>query len=440
MTSSRVAVVSLQDRRFALRTWDLTSGREPSVIALPEGPSAIRFSADGSKVAVADSRGIRILDAAGGRELAVFLGGHTGPVRALAFSPDGESLATASLDKTARVWTLHGGASILTFRAGQTPVTGGFHPDGLRLVTLGAEGVNLWDAGTGRLLGTLRGHEGALASLAVSPDGTRFATGGADRTALIWEAASARQIQSLRGHTGTVTSLCFCPDRTRVLTGSSDKTARLWDGSTGRELLTLRGHTSDIPAAACSPDGRLIATGSADNTARIWDAATGRELNVLRGHDSALRGHGFLITGVAFSPDGAQLLTASVDGAARLWDTASGRLVSTLTGHQHALTSAAFSPDGSRIATASFDKTVRIWDSATGEHRFTLGPYDDRLSSATYSVDGRRLAIMDAQGYVKMHPMDLPSLIQLARRRVTRPLTSRECQTYFHKPACPELP
>ncbi len=185
------------------------------------------------------------------------LTGHAFDVRGVAFSPDGTLLATASADKTAR----------------------------------------LWDTATGQATRTLTGHAIDVRGVAFSPDGTLLATASADKTVRLWDTATGHAIRSLAGHSKAVHGVAFSPNGTLVATASADKTARLWDTATGHAIRTLAGHTSDVAAVAFSPDGTLVATASADKTARLWDTATGTHVRTLVGHTKA-------VYAVTFSPDG----------------------------------------------------------------------------------------------------------------------------------------
>jgi Tol biopolymer transport system component len=299
--------------------------RQPRILQVGVGPSrvlAVALSPDGAQLATASfaARIWNVQTAAMVRKLRLAVGLVS--VQTMAFSPDGTRLATGSDDNTARIWDATNGQQRLQVTHGRV---------------------------TQRLIGLI-----AVRAVAFSPDGTRLATGSADNTARIWDATTGEQ-QLQVTHDSTVWAVAFSPDGTRLATGSLDATARIWDAATGEPQLQVT-HDGKVWAVAFSPDGTRLATGSADNTARIWDATTGeQQLQVTHG----------AVEAVTFSPDGTRLVSCgSIDNTVRVWDATTGEQQFQLT-YPGITAHFAFSLDGTRLATCS-GKTARIWDITGG--------------------------------------------------------------------------
>jgi WD40 repeat protein len=329
------------------------------------------------------------------------LTGHTHTVDSVTFSPDGHTLATTSLDRTARLWDirdLHHPTSLGTLTGHTTQVYSvAFSPDGHTLATTSADKkARLWDIRDPRhpmALATLTGHTNSVYSVVFSPDGHTLATTSADTTARLWDIRDPRHpmaLATLTGHTGYVYSVVFSPDEHTLATASRDGTARLWDVRDAQHptpLSTLTGHISYVYSVAFSPDGHTLATASNDRTARLWDVRDAQHPTPL----STLTGHTDAVRSVAFSPDGHTLVTTSNDRTARLWDVRDPRhptSLGTLTGHLNGVGSVAFSPDGHTLATASDDNTARLWD-LPGP---IMAGHTDIVRSVAFSPDGHTLA------------------------------------------------
>ena len=235
---------------------------------------------------------------------------HSRSVYSVAFSPDGKTIATGSLDTTVKLWSVDG-----------------------------------------RELKTFTGHSDRVYSVAFSPDGKTIATGSKDKTVKLWS-VDGRELKTFTGHSDNVYSVAFSPDGKTIATGSWDKTVKLWSVD-GRELKTFTGHSAAVGSVAFSPDGKTIATGSFDKTVKLW-SVDGRELKTFTGHSAG-------VLSVAFSLDGKTIATGSADKTVKLWSV-DGRELKTFTGHSDSVLSVAFSPDGKTIATGSGDNTVKLWN------------------------------------------------------------------------------
>jgi len=162
--------------------------------------------------------------------------------------------------------------------------------------------VKIWDAKAAICLQTFEGHRGSIRSVAFSPDGQRLASTSDDKTVKSWDAKTGICLQTLEGHRGWVLSVAFSKDGQQLVSASDDKTVKIWDVKTGTYLQTLEGHRGLVFSVAFSPDGLQLASASDDKTVKIWDAKMGTCLQTLEGHRGSVRS-------VAFSPDGSLLHT-----------------------------------------------------------------------------------------------------------------------------------
>ena len=325
---------------------------------------AVAYSPDGHRIASASASAdhtVRIWDADTGQPVGQPLRGHDKHVEKVAYSPDGHRIATASDDKTVRIWDADTGQPIGAPLRGHDDAVNSvaYSPDGHRIAT-GSDDktVRIWDADTGQPVGAPMRHDDKVLTVAFSPDGHRLASGGVDNLRR-WDVDTAQLVGEplLSDQPGWVMTVAFSPDGNRIAAGGLfDFAVHLFEADSGRPAGQLSGHTGIVNSVAFSPDGHTIATGSDDRTVRLWDAQTGQPLG------SPLSGHQNAIAQVAFSPNGKRLVSGAFDDNVRVWDTLAGRPI---TGHQDWVTRVAFSPDGHRIASASTDKTVRVWDTQT---------------------------------------------------------------------------
>lgn len=313
--------------------------------------------------------------------------GHTGPVNGVAFSPDGNSLATVGDDGMVGLWNAASGGQVLTLvhSSASLPVySAAFSPSGDRLATAGFDQTaKIWDAKTGRELFTLTGHKDWVVGVAFSPaDGNIVATGSQDGTAILWNAETGKALLTLApssggtgGHSAAINRLAFNPKGDHLATASDDGTVIIWDTKSGQALLTLTGHDGPVYDVAFNPKGDRLASASIDGTIKIWESDSGREVRTLRHSRTGWA------TSVAFNSTGAWLASAGADGRVVIWDAATGQERFTLPGHTGTINGLAVAPiksagntGGERLATASADGQVRLWQISGNEASQTLPP------------------------------------------------------------------
>ncbi|UUU29547.1 helix-turn-helix domain-containing protein [Streptomyces sp. CA-210063] len=380
---ARGALLSTQSQPFTAR---LGGHRGPV--------NAVAFAPDDRLLATASSDGTVALRsvADGHRKLATFT--VPGRVRSVAFSPDGRTLAVTSTDGPVSVWSTadHRREAVLSAATkGARAVA--FDPRGRALAVAAADGtVQLWDVDRRRLTASLTGHEGTLNALGYAPDGRTLVSAGTDRTVRLWDTDRARRLDVLEGHTDEVLGAAFSPDGRRLASAGVDRTVRLWDVRGGRQTATFTGSSDDINAVAYTPDGATVVGAVGDGTTRLWDVRSGRQTAVLAGHTD-------YVMGVAVTSDGALLATAGFDQSVVLWDL--GGPVLTARPFTE-VWQAEYSPDGRLLATADADHTVRLWNAKTHTLLKALEGHTETVFSVAFAPDGRTLASAGSDGTIRL--------------------------------------
>ncbi|KAF7971793.1 hypothetical protein HWV62_19927 [Athelia sp. TMB] len=324
--------------------------------------------------------------------------GHTNAVWAVAYSPNGKRIASASHDGTIWVRDTETGEAVgAPFRGHTAAIRSiAYSPSGHHIVSGSEDGtVRVWDSETGEAVGSPLKHNGEVACVTYSRDGKYIISGSYDDTICMWDAETGEATETLiKG-----TFFAYSPEGSHIV---SDRGATLsiWDVGTGGAVgASLEGHRDQINCVVYSPDGTLIASCSMDNTIRLWNVETRQAVGVLEGHINA-------VVSVAFSPDGAHLVSGSEDKTIRVWNVKAGKPAGApLEGHADAVYSVAYSPDGTHIVSGSEDGTVRVWDAgAVGLEAAgaALPGTSNRFLSMAYSPDGASIVSGSFEGKIQI--------------------------------------
>ena len=352
----------------------------------PNGYTCAVFGRDSKTLYTGTADGmINLWDAETGQLTGAFKA-HGGEVRALAFHPALNQLASASSDHTIRLWTFDVVVHSRDFAGHQGAVwTSTLSPSGQRVVSASADRtIRIWDVATGKTLHTLPGHDSAVTVALFSPDGKTVLSGAGDSLIKGWDAETGRLLRTYKGHTGTITALDYSRDGKKFVSGSADKTVKVWDTASAQALLTAHDNNSIVAAVAFSPDGKQIAVGNVDQTIRLLDAATGKQ-------QARWPAHAIAVTGLSYSPSGQWLASCGADQLVRVWPCATpGQKAITLVGHNGPLSAVAFRADSRHLVSAGSDQTVKLWkiENGAGKEAQTYRGHRDWVTSVAFSKDG----------------------------------------------------
>ena len=401
-----IALSARAARRATVRRWTIAAAVMVCLLALTAASLGALAVAQGQRDAalIAQSRGL-IRDA----RAAVAAGDSVGGLRlALAALP-------SDLAHPDRPFLLDGVAALADAYVNRREIArlgagdGALHsiafsPDGRRVLVASESGIaRIWSLDGSSL--PLKASHARLFAAAFSPDGARVVTAAADGEAQLWNAETSEHIGGPMIHASDVVSAAFSADGSLLVTGALNGVARLWDGRTGSPL--GQGWPAGKDSAltvAFSPDGLSVLTVSEAGGACLWEVATHRLIRLLSqaGETAEV---------AAFSPDGAQVVVGTDKGVARLWDARSGALLYAWNDHGGAITAVAFSSDGKRAATGAGDNSARIWNVETGAAEHVLNGHSGPIDALAFSPDGRVLATASEDRSARLWDVETGSAI-----------------------------
>jgi WD40 repeat protein len=317
------------------------------------------------------------------------------PVRAVAISPD-KSIVAVGRGNQVYLYQVGTGSYVRMLvdpnltTAGNKPLRAAhptivealaFSPDGKTLASGSFQEVSLWDVTSGTPRTKLGGFADRVVALAFAPNGKSLAAGGGVPTAegeiKVFEVATGKLVTDVKnGHSDTVFGVCFSPDSTKLATCGADKFVKVFEVPSGKFIKGFEGHTHQVLDVGWKADGKLIASAGADNVIKVWDYEKGEQIRTMAGH-------GKQVTRLLFIGTTGQIATCSGDQTVRLWNVDNGAMVRSLGGGADFLYAVGVSSDGSIVAAGGEDGTVRLYQGKTGQLIKELIPPQAAKAAAT---------------------------------------------------------
>ena len=361
------------------------------------GVQTVAFSPNGELVATGDSNGNIQLWRVRNWAYLTTLSGHTNRVWSVAFSPDGHFLASSSIDGTIRLWSPQENQCIHVFLESLNRFYSvAFCPNGKFLASGSVDAtIRLWDLQDYKCVHIFSGHTNWVYSISFSPDGKFLASGSVDATIRLWDLQDYKCVHIFSGHANWIESVSFSPDGRLLASGSGDSTIRLWDLQDRKCIHIFSDDVYAVRSVTFSPNGKFLASGNGDSTIRLWNLQDRQCVHVLTGHTN-------WVYSVAFSPDEKFLVSGSMDGTIRLWDLQISQCLHIVSGYINRVWSVAFSFDGLLMANGSDDFTIRLWNFKSRQCIHVFSGHTDWVYSVAFSPNGNLLASASGDSTIRL--------------------------------------
>jgi WD40 repeat protein len=431
-----------------VRLWNPQDGNPFKMVRHATGVVHLAWNGDGTLLATGGGDGtISLWQPTGPQHDTPIrvLTGHSNYVMGVAFAPNEQHLASASVDGTVKLWDIHTGACLQTFFEHTAPVIRvQWSPDGGTLASCGYDAtIRFWDLHTGKARTVLMGHTSVITNLVFTPDSRLLVSGSYDGSVRVWDVARGQCVRIIQGHTMALVDLAWRGDGAQLVSCAVGAGLTLWDARGTQPPVALQDHRGsrvEAEGMAWSPDGQLLASAEHDRI-RLWDSITGVRLHELRDPDSTgvqfqgaawspdgqmlaigTRGlgvqvwemttrthrwlpetYGFLIRRVAWNPDGRWLAGGDYNGSVHIWDASDDMHYQRLEGHTGVVISIAWNPDGSQFASGGGGPhgELFVWDVQSWKCVQALAGHAQVVSAVAWSADGKLLISGDGGGDIR---------------------------------------